>query len=110
MTMNMLKALDEARQSSGEDRVNAFGRLLTESGLSDAELEATIGLLTFAFRQRLEEKGAYSALSRCSFCHRSQREVKSPVVATEAAICDECIEIARGTLQRAQPAKKRSWF
>src|SRR5437763_6931920 len=105
--MNALKALDEVRQSSGDDRVNVFGRLLTESGLSDAELEATIGALNFAFRQRLEGSSTSSELSRCSFCHRSQREVKSLVVATEAAICDQCIEIARATLQ---PEKKRAWF
>jgi recombinational DNA repair protein (RecF pathway) len=105
--MDALKALDELRQSAGDGSANAFSQVLAASGLSDTELEATIGALNFAFRKRLEAEGASADLARCSFCHRSQREVKSLVVATEAAICDECIEIARTSVQ---PAKKRSWF
>ena len=105
--MNPLYELNEARRSAGEDSTKELSRLLAESGLADTELEATIGALNVAFRMALEAKGASSDLARCSFCHRSQREVKSLVVATDAAICDECIDIARATVQ---PAKKRSWF
>jgi len=103
--MDPLKTLDEVRKSSGDDNEAAFDQLLAASGLSDAELEATIGAMNFAFKRRLG--AAASADARCSFCHRSQREVKSLVVATEAAICDACIEIARATVQ---PSGKRSWL
>jgi hypothetical protein len=97
--MNPLNALSEIRQSSDDESAYALNSLLSESGLSDVELEATIGALNFAFRKMQAAKGTLGDLARCSFCHRSQREVKSLVVATEASICDGCIEIARSTIQ-----------
>lgn len=35
---------------------------------------------------------------RCSFCGKSQRDVRKIVQATDACICDECVEICRNTI------------
>jgi recombinational DNA repair protein (RecF pathway) len=105
--MNVLKALDDLRRLTPGDKAGIFDKLLDDSGLSAEEIEATIGALNFAFRKRLEAEGISVGVARCSFCHRSQREVKTLVVATEAAICDQCVEIARTTVQ---PATKGPWF
>lgn len=105
--MNAINELHRLVGAADSDRKERLMKALPESGLSDAELEAVVGALVDAFREHLKTKGAETETQRCSFCHRTQREVKSLVVATNAAICDECIEIARDTLQ---PPKKRSWF
>ncbi len=34
-----------------------------------------------------------SAELRCSFCHKSQRQVRTLISAPEALICDECVDI-----------------
>jgi recombinational DNA repair protein (RecF pathway) len=102
--MNVLRALDDFRRTPG-DKAVIFDKLLDDSGLSTEELE--VGALNVAFRKRLEAEGISVGVARCSFCHRSQREVKTLVVATEAAICDQCVEIARTTVQ---PATKGPWF
>jgi len=35
---------------------------------------------------------------RCSFCGKSQGDVRKLVQATEACICDECVEICRNAI------------
>ena len=107
--MNPMKEIASIVGPPGSDSSMEMSRLLTESGLDDKELEATIGALNFAFRKHVQGKAESTGLAQCSFCHRSQKDVKSLVVATDAAICDQCIDIARDTLK--DPAnKKRTWF
>ena len=109
--MNVFNALNDLVGPADDGRRDRVLKAMVDSGLTDADLEAVIGALDNAFRQRLDEKRATSDLARCSFCHRTQREVKTLIVATQAAICDECIEIARETAQRPKDGTaKRSWF
>jgi ClpX C4-type zinc finger protein len=93
--MNAVKLISEERSKFDD----ALLTMIRDSGLSDVELEATISALTDAFRRLLNGKGTSGKKARCSFCHRSQSEVKRIVVGTQAAICDECIAIARNTIQ-----------
>ena len=93
--MNAVKLISDERGKSSD----ALLTMIRDSGLSDQELEATISALADAFRRFLNAKAASTEKARCSFCHRSQSEVKSLVVGTQAAICDECIAIARDTIQ-----------
>lgn len=109
--MNAINALKEMIGSSDDARRERVMSAIAESGLSDADLESVIGAMDDGFHEHLKAKGVTSDLARCSFCHRTQREVKTLVIATQAAICDQCIEIARDTAQRPKDgAAKRPWF
>lgn len=105
--MNVFNALNDLIGSPDSGRQERVLQAMAESGLRDADLEAVLGALLGVFRQRLDEKGAESEWKRCSFCHRTQREVKTLVVATQAAICDQCVEIARDTAQKPRDATAR---
>lgn len=92
--MNPLRSLSNSRRSEGK-----LLAMLGQSDLSLMELEATISALNDAFRRFLERDGASGEKLRCSFCHRSQSEVKRLIAGTKAAICDECAAIAVDTAQ-----------
>jgi hypothetical protein len=78
--------------------------LLRDSGLGAADIETVLSAVNDAMRQYLAQPGKGGEL-RCSFCHRSQSEVKTLVVATQAAICDRCSDAVRDTLSPS-PARQ----
>jgi hypothetical protein len=84
--------------STVSERERIAAEWLEQTRLNNAELETVIGALRFAFSEKQRQLDVASREElRCSFCHRSQREVRTLVAATEAAICDECIAIAAET-------------
>jgi ATP-dependent Clp protease ATP-binding subunit ClpX len=44
---------------------------------------------------------------RCSFCGKTQHEVKKLIVGPTVYICDECIELCAGIISDAQPAPQK---
>lgn len=102
---NQLKSLsDELNRAGANERAARVESIVEQSRLDDRDLESLVSLLNAALKQRVEQRnvgtseGAY-----CSFCHRSQSQVKTLIVATQAAICDECARIAVETV--SQPAR-----
>jgi hypothetical protein len=103
--MNTINELNALVDGHDENRIEMLLAAIRDSGLSDVQLEATFAAVNVAFGQYLAAKAAPQEGRRCSFCHRSQRQVKSLVAATTAAICDHCIEIARDTISPSVPNK-----
>jgi ATP-dependent protease Clp ATPase subunit len=52
----------------------------------------------FAKRRRVAMPTAQDELTHCSFCGRSQKEVSRLVAATDAAICDQCVDVCVDTI------------
>ena len=111
VTMNPIRSLSDLLQAAEQDtRLAVLEALIEESGLDDTRLESVVGLLAHAFRRRIERRGAEEpTLAFCSFCHRSQREVKVLVAAEQAGICDQCVAIAVDTL-RSTGTKPTGYF
>jgi hypothetical protein len=99
--MNPIRSLSDLLQAAEQDtRLAVLETLIEESGLDDTRLEGVVSLLTHALRKRIERRKAEEpTLAFCSFCHRSQREVKVLVAAEGAGICDQCVEIAVDTIR-----------
>jgi len=79
-------------------RVKLVRKWIEQSGLDHRDIETLVGALRTGFADLLRLPGESPDLERCSFCHRSQRDVRILVSATEAAICDECVVIASQTI------------
>jgi hypothetical protein len=52
---------------------------------------------------KLEDAALY-----CSFCHKSQDQVRKLVAGTKAFICDECVEICADITSDDRPAEGRT--
>jgi hypothetical protein len=81
-------------------RVKLVRQWIEQSGLDHRDIETLIGSLRAGFGELLQLSAGLTDQERCSFCHRSQRDVRILVSATEAAICDECVSIAAETVAR----------
>jgi hypothetical protein len=47
---------------------------------------------------------------RCSFCRKGQADVEAVVAGFGVAICNECVEVAAQTLEKARPITKKAPF
>jgi hypothetical protein len=109
--MNLLRSLSDFVQAADQDSRSArVDTLFAESGLDTNVLESTLSLLNHSFRKLLERHAVEaSELAFCSFCHRSQREVRVLVTTGQVGICDQCVDIAVDTL-RSTKSKQTSYF
>lgn len=77
---------------------------LQVSGVPAKDLQNTVKILWEVASVPLSErKQGGSEELRCAFCHRRQSDVWELVATPSVAICDRCIQIARGSLKR-QPS------
>lgn len=102
--LELFKVVDA--EPKGSQAVRALVERMTEAELRPREIERTVDSLRKAFRDYLEECRVSPQAVWCSFCHKSQEEVEVLVVASTAAICDECTKISAEVIAERN-AKKR---
>ena len=53
-----------------------------------------------------DKKGSSEKLLYCSFCGKSQHEVRKLIAGPSVFICDECIELCNDIIREETPAAK----
>ncbi len=48
------------------------------------------------WKKRLPSEPKAEPLLRCSFCNKSQRDVRKMIAGPEVQICDECVSVCQG--------------
>lgn len=103
-----LAALVE-RQSSASAAAATVAELIADSDLNRDQLEKTLDSFRRALADHLKTQQESTSAVLCSFCHKSDAEVAALVVASSAAICDECTALSADVIAgRAQKATVRS--
>jgi len=51
-----------------------------------------------------------SVLHRCSFCHRTENQVKKLISGPDVFICDKCVNLCKNLLDRKPPSRKFSFL
>jgi len=54
---------------------------------------------------RTKEAGRADDIIRCSFCNKSQRDVRKIIAGPRVYICDECVEICNGVISESLEPK-----
>ena len=97
------------QHSDVAEAVDALTDRLSASARSREQLEKTFDVLRRAFRKHVESRCGTSPPIVCSFCKKTQEEVAAIVVASDAAICDECAKLTTDVIEeRAKKTSHRS--
>lgn len=110
MSKNVLDALieDLAQISDTAKAATRLRRHIETSERTLADAERAASLLAAAIRMRQDELRLEKQKLSCSFCHRMEDQVSHLVAASNAAICEDCTEIVRKTIEENRP-KGKGW-
>ena len=109
--MNPIRDLADLveQQSDASTAAAVLADYIARSDLQRTQLEKTLDAFRRALREHLQAQRDTPDLISCSFCHKSEDEVAAIVVASSAAICDECTKLSGDVIAgRAKKASGRS--
>lgn len=98
-------------QADTSRAIDLLADRISTSGRGKAQLETTFDILRRAFRKYILSSGGTPDRQICGFCKKTDEEVASLVVASDAAICDECTRLAADVIEgRATKGGHRGIF
>jgi ClpX C4-type zinc finger protein len=77
------------------------------SGASNRDIALAFSTLVRGLQEHLKGSETHDGLVACSFCHKSQRDVKTMIQGPTAAICNECVSICQDTLSSRNGVLRR---
>lgn len=90
--------ITEARRQ--QDHVDWAERLLREAGVSPEDVHYFVETLNAAGAAVAKGLLNDPAQPRCSFCLKTNADVRAMITSPNANICDECSEVVRSTLEQ----------
>lgn len=93
--------------SSQKELQDLVTREVKASGAGDREIALAFSTLVTGLQQHLKSAPGSDGFVVCSFCHKSQREVKTMIQGPTASICNECVAICEETISSKQGLLQR---
>ncbi len=106
--INELVRLAESCRSQ-QELATAVARMVKETGANDRDIALAFSTLVTALQEHLNRPHETGQVVACSFCRKSQHEVKTIVQGPSAAICNECVAICADTVS-SRPGLLRRIF
>ena len=96
-------------ESSGSqpELAAAIARMVKASGASDRNIALAFSALVTSLQEYLNSPQETIGPVVCSFCRKSQREVKTIVQGPSASICNECVAICEETISSQRGLLRR---
>lgn len=95
---DLIDHLVRLRESSAENTNALVADEVRASGASNRDIALAFSTLTNALQEHLKDSEPSKGLVLCSFCQKSQRDVKTMVQGPTAAICNECVAVCEKTI------------